>query len=280
MKKICILLSLLTVLLCGCRQNTTVILPPESTAAQTHPATETASPQTEVPSETVTDPSETTTAVPEPTLEPEPQGNSKVSEPTADSVSEPTAAPTTAPATPEPTDVPADPLMEPTEASTSEPITEPPTAPATEPPTVPVTEPAAKDVYDISTYETGSLEHKILTEINTRRSAAGLAPLSADDMLCALSTIRAYEFTQKQSHTRPDGRDCFSVLTDYSYDKWTTLGENLLYATSTISVAEMVDAWMDSEGHRANILSEDFTHAGIGVWYQNGLIYVANLFAG
>lgn len=101
-----------------------------------------------------------------------------------------------------------------------------------------------------------------------------------DSTLSALAAIRAYECTASFSHTRPDGRDCFSVLADYGYSSYIAVGENLLYGTSGFTAAQMVSAWMNSEGHRANILNADFTRAGIGIYYANGYIYVANFFAG
>ena len=246
---LCLVLGLL---LGGCRQSTTVILPPDTTPANTQP-TETATEEA-----TTSEPTEEITASTEPT----------------------TAA--TAPSTSAPTEAKTEPTAAPTPPST-EPKTEPtsaPTEPSTEPTTEATTAATEPDVYDISNHSVGSLEREILAELNARRAAEGISPLSLDSQLSALAAIRSYECTKSFSHTRPDGRDCFSVLDDYGYSGWTTVGENLLYCSSTYSVSEIVDAWMNSQGHRANILSSDFTLAGIGVYTSGGLIYVANFFAG
>lgn len=135
-------------------------------------------------------------------------------------------------------------------------------------------------MYDISDHVIGALEYEILAELNAHREENGLPPLSMDSTLCALAAIRAYETTVSFSHTRPDGRDCFSVLDDYGYTGWQIVGENLLYGTNSFTAAQMVSSWMFSEGHRANILNEAYTLAGIGIYYTNGYIYVANFFAG
>ena len=85
-------------------------------------------------------------------------------------------------------------------AATQPPQTEPPT----EPPTIPPTEPP----YDPSGYRVGSLEYAVLDQINGYREEAGLPPLSMDEGLCAVASVRAYEISVVWSHTRPDGRSC------------------------------------------------------------------------
>lgn len=151
--------------------------------------------------------------------------------------------------------------------------------PETEPPE---TEPPEYDhpVYDISDHVVGSMEYEILAELNARRAAEGLGELKMDKKLCALSAIRAYECSISFSHTRPNGSSCFTLFSEYNYKGGSIAGENLLYASSGKSAASLVDAWMDSTSHRNNILSTSFTKAGIGVYYADGRIYVANFFVG
>lgn len=151
----------------------------------------------------------------------------------------------------------------------------------TEPPETEPPEPPKNDhpVYDISDHVVGSLEYEILAEINARRAAEGLSELKMDKKLCALATIRAYECTISFSHTRPNGTSCFTVLSEYNY-RGSLAGENLLYASSGYSAAQLVDVWMGSTSHKNNILSGSFTKAGLGIYYANGRIYVANFFAG
>jgi uncharacterized protein YkwD len=151
--------------------------------------------------------------------------------------------------------------------------------PETEPP---ATEPPKYDhpVYDISDHTVGALEYEILAQINAHRTAAGMSELKMDKKLAALATIRAYECTISFSHTRPNGSSCFSLLAEYNYNGGSLAGENLLYASTGYTAAQLVDVWMGSTGHKNNILSSSFTKAGIGIFYSGGRIYVANYFSG
>lgn len=187
---------------------------------------------------------------------------------------EPTVVPSTVP-TPERTTAPAtEPSTEFTTAPTTTPVTAPPEI--TEPPET--TEPE-KDPYDISNHEVGELEKEILALINAQRGENGLDPLTMDVKLAAIAMVRGYECSIVFSHTRPDGRDCFTALDDYEYTCEGAVGENILMCTYGMSAEAMVNVWMDSDGHRANILREEYTLAGIGAWVKGGMIYVANLFA-
>ena len=101
-----------------------------------------------------------------------------------------------------------------------------------------------------------------------------------DKKLCALAAIRAYESSISFSHTRPDGRSCFTVFSDYNYTGGSIAGENLLHASPGYAASKLVDVWMKSTSHKDNILTSSFTKAGLGIYYANGRMYVANLFAG
>lgn len=172
----------------------------------------------------------------------------------------------------------------PTTKATSPKKTDPPqtdageTLPATEPDAL-QTEPAAalRDPYDISGYTCGSLEYAILDAINASRQEAELDALTLGSRLSAIASVRAYESSVSFSHTRPDGTDCFTVLSDYGYG-CSRAAENLLQCSSGYTGADMVGLWMDSKGHRANILDPDVSVIGIGVYRENGITYVATLF--
>lgn len=199
-----------------------------------------------------------------------PPENQSPTQPTTES----TAPPTTVPVT-EPTTAPTE--------ETTEPVTEPPTTeavttapPATMPPTTPPA-PQKPNVYDIGSHQISRLARSILTELNDHRKAEGLPELSINYSLCGLAAIRAYEFAQAPSHTRPDGRDWSTVLEDYGIPG-TPIGENLLYGTSGYSAAEIVDVWMNSPSHRSLVLHRDTWQVGIAIWEQNGLFYAAVLF--
>ena len=272
MIRILALILCLVVVLMGCSRTTTVILPPESTAA-TAPTTvhATTLPGTEAPTEPTMVPTDAPTTAPstEPT-----------EAPTTTPTEVPTEAPTDAP-TESPTEAPSDaPTERPTTSHPTERPTEPTVAPSSEPTEEPTTEPYRHPVYQISGHRIGSLEYSLLDAINAKRAASSLSPLAMDSTLCALATIRAYECTENFSHTRPDGRGAFTVLSDYGYYIWSHLRERIHCGTSGLSAGTLVKGWMYNEDFSANILSEQFTHMGIGVYENGGTTYIVCFFAG
>ena len=110
-------------------------------------------------------------------------------------------------------------------------------------------------------YGSALFQLEVLQLVNQARADAGLAPLTADPALTAAAQTRAEELTALYSHTRPDGRSCFTALTEAGVAYWAA-GENI--AAGYPTPAEVVAGWMASDGHRANILSEDFTQMGLG----------------
>ncbi len=96
---------------------------------------------------------------------------------------------------------------------------------------------------------------------NQTRRENGLTDLSPDATLNALATTRAVEAAQVFSHTRPDGRSCFSILDDNAV-VYMTCGENIAAGQQTEQ--EVMNAWLNSPGHRANILNGAFHKVGLG----------------
>ena len=119
------------------------------------------------------------------------------------------------------------------------------------------------------------LAYKVLLLVNSEREKYGLYALTYDSLLSSAANIRAKEIKSLFSHTRPDGRSCFTALDEvgYSYRK---AGENIAYGQR--SAEEVVTAWMNSEGHRANILG-DYDYIGIGVYEKGGVIYWSQFFS-
>ena len=77
---------------------------------------------------------------------------------------------------------------------------------------------------------------------------------------------RAEEISVVNSHVRPDGSKCFTVLKDYGVTD-TPTGENA--AWGSVSPEEVVNAWMNSEGHRANILNPEARKMSVGYYYNS-----------
>lgn len=113
-------------------------------------------------------------------------------------------------------------------------------------------------------------EAEVIAKVNQIRVANGLNSLRYDASLEGAADVRANETTVRFSHTRPDGSDWYTVNPDLMY------GENLADGYTTAD--EVVNAWMASPGHKANILKPDFTTMGIGIVNRNGKNYWAQIF--
>jgi len=119
---------------------------------------------------------------------------------------------------------------------------------------------------------------EVVMLINQERAAQGLAPLQEAAALNDAANIRANELTTYYNHKRPDGAKCFTVLVENGID-YMAAGENIAYGFATPE--DVMSAWMAStEGHRENILSEDFDAVGVGVAYVNGVYYWEQMFTG
>lgn len=124
---------------------------------------------------------------------------------------------------------------------------------------------------------TADFVDQVISKTNAERTKRGLAKLSKNTKLCQASQVRAKEIVTKFSHTRPNGKTCFSILKDYSIT-YSTAGENIAcgYATP----ADVVDGWMNSSGHRANILNKQYKSIGVGFYEKDGYRYWVQMFIG
>lgn len=107
--------------------------------------------------------------------------------------------------------------------------------------------------------------------LNQQRAAAGLAPLSEQAQLDQASTAYSALMVKEGffAHVAPDGSQLTDRLTAVGYlgqpGSW-FVGENIAWGESYLATpAQIVNAWMNSEGHRANILSSDYRDIGIGI---------------
>jgi len=115
-------------------------------------------------------------------------------------------------------------------------------------------------------------EKEVIRLVNEERAKAGVAPLEMDLSLMRSCEIRAEELTVLFSHDRPNGTSCFSVI---EFDSKAS-GENIAYGQPNASA--VMATWMNSAGHRANILNPNFTHIGAGYIYKNNTTYWVQLF--
>lgn len=115
---------------------------------------------------------------------------------------------------------------------------------------------------------------EILKLVNKERKKSGLTALVLDSKLCKAADKRAGELNRLFDHSRPDGSSCFTVLAEYGIS-YGAAGENI--AAGYTSAKEVVKGWMNSPGHRANILSKNFKALGVG-HVKNGRHYWVQLF--
>jgi len=116
---------------------------------------------------------------------------------------------------------------------------------------------------------TVSYEQRVVELVNEERAKAGLGALTVSDSLNAVAKLRASELEKKFSHTRPDGRSCFTAYSECGAN-YGWKAENIAAGYQTPE--EAMAGWMNSSGHRANILSPNYTYIGVG-YYGGGGYY-------
>ena len=107
------------------------------------------------------------------------------------------------------------------------------------------------------------MEKKIIALVNTEREKAGVAPLKVADRFYNETLLRTNECIEYWSHTRPNGKECYTVYTNPYQYKIKMIGENL--GKSFKTPEKIMEALMNSEGHRENILNKNFTHICVAI---------------
>ncbi|SCI03598.1 uncharacterized protein%2C YkwD family [uncultured Clostridium sp.] len=118
--------------------------------------------------------------------------------------------------------------------------------------------------------------NQVVKLVNEERAKAGLSPLSVNSKAANAAQTRAREIEKSFSHTRPDGSSFNTALTEAGVS-FRGAGENIAYGQTTPQ--QVMEGWMNSSGHRANILNANYTSIGVG-HYKNGagVDYWAQLF--
>ena len=140
-----------------------------------------------------------------------------------------------------------------------------PTAPA---PAAPAPQPAAPAKQQQAapapaTGEAGQFVQQVIDLTNQQRAKNGLPALKADTQLSGVAQKKSQDMAQNNyfSHTSPTYGSPFDMMRDFGVS-YKSAGENIAQGQRTPQ--EVVNAWMNSEGHRKNILSNNFTHIGVG----------------
>lgn len=136
----------------------------------------------------------------------------------------------------------------------------------------------------INTVTYSAYANEVLRLVNIERANAGAAPLVLDEALCNAANMRAIEMdcTGVFGHKRPNGNSCFEVYDICNVEWQSACGENI--AAGQATPEEVMKSWLSSAGHKANILSPEYTKMGLGysVGLSNGQYrgYWAQEFAG
>ncbi|WP_312098137.1 CAP domain-containing protein [Niallia sp.] len=122
---------------------------------------------------------------------------------------------------------------------------------------------AAKATTSVSAYE-----KEVVELTNKERAKYGLPALTLDTELSKVAKVKSQDMSTNNyfDHTSPTYGSPFDMMKQFGIT-YKAAGENIAKGQKTPE--EVVNAWMNSEGHRANILSDKFTHIGVG-YVENG----------
>ena len=124
--------------------------------------------------------------------------------------------------------------------------------------------------------QSSSAASEVVRLTNSARSKNGYAALVEDGVLSEAAAVRAREIARSFSHTRPSGASFSSALSE-SGVSYLRAGENI--ASGQKSASEVVNAWMNSPGHRANILNSSYSRIVSASVNIDGTHYWVQLFA-
>ncbi|SCW84179.1 uncharacterized protein, YkwD family [Paenibacillus tianmuensis] len=147
-----------------------------------------------------------------------------------------------------------------------------PTTPAKPQPTTP----AKPDSGSKQGTSQSAFASQVVNLVNQERAKAGLQPLASDSALTAMALDKAKDMYNNGyfDHTSPTYGSPLDMMRSYGI-RYSYAGENI--AKGQRSPQEVMNAWMNSQGHRQNILSPNFTKIGVayynGVWVQE---FIAN----
>lgn len=104
---------------------------------------------------------------------------------------------------------------------------------------------------------------EVLKLVNSERQKAGLQPLTLSEKLTSIANMKAQDMADKNyfSHQSPTYGSPFDMLHEFGVS-YSNAGENI--ASGQTSAEQVMRDWMNSSGHRANILNKNYTELGVG----------------
>lgn len=187
---------------------------------------------------------------------------------------EPTPIPTVKPqptSTPRPTEKPL-PTVKPQPTEAPKPTTKPqPTATPK-----PTATPTPNPIHRADAAEINQMVQEVVRLTNIERAKVGSAPLQYHEGLQKAAMVRAKEISISFSHTRPDGRNLSTALDEAGVGG--SSGENIAAVFRT--PADVVEGWMNSQGHQVTMLSSRSAYIGVGIYQdEKGIYYWVQDFA-
>lgn len=125
---------------------------------------------------------------------------------------------------------------------------------------------------------TQAQENEVARLVNVERSKVGLSPLKLNWELSRVARVKSQDMSDKNyfSHNSPTFGSTFSLIGKYGI-VYSAAGENIAYGYNT--PAAVMNGWMNSPGHRANILGKQYNQIGVGmVKNSKGQIYWTQVF--
>ncbi|MFC7319552.1 CAP domain-containing protein [Halobacillus campisalis] len=121
----------------------------------------------------------------------------------------------------------------------------------------------------LDSQDPSEFEEKVVELVNEERAKEGLEPLEMFDRLSDLARLKSQDMADNDyfDHTSPTYGSPFDMMNQYDFSYWSA-GENI--AAGQRSPEQVVEGWMNSPGHRENIMKEDFTHIGVGYVEESG----------
>ena len=162
----------------------------------------------------------------------------------------------------------------------NKPETTPPSEDTNTPESKPETTPPSEDANTPENKPEADKEltfaEQVVELVNQERTKAGLNAVTLDQNIASVALVRAKEIETSFSHTRPNGSKFSTALTEQGVT-FKGAGENIAWGQKSPEV--VMQAWMNSEGHRANILNKNFTKIGVGYYqYAAGRNFWTQLF--
>ena len=122
---------------------------------------------------------------------------------------------------------------------------------------------------------------EVLEYTNQYRKTNGVSSLKLDADLTKAACYRSLEMAKNDifSHTRPNGKSCFTILDEYKIKTIGYRGENLALTYGDPDAKFACELWYDSSGHKKNMLDRYYNRIGIGIAVSGDKVYYTQIFA-